>query len=265
MPFSFLVKDAVSIKHKIKKCLLVGTAILMSSCGSSEQVQQINIILKYGASKLKCDVPINKHSDFQLEQLQFFLSNFSVNGDPLNLKKTKNQSSTIALLSKLCHSESPDNLTLLLSNKISKGKLRFDLGVPFTENHKNPLTQDSPLNQSDMFWNWQLGHKFLRLDLRNNNPVNRHTGWHFHLGSTGCKSASVMRSPSQRCTQPNRFTYEVDLTSNTLILDLKPLLDTVLSKQEFHSQSCMSESQNIVCLMLLKTLRTNSIWRGDQR
>ena len=36
--------------------------------------------------------------------------------------------------------------------------------MPWQLNHQNPLTASSPLNISEMFWSWQLGHKFLRFD-----------------------------------------------------------------------------------------------------
>ncbi|HSP98144.1 MAG TPA: MbnP family copper-binding protein, partial [Candidatus Dormibacteraeota bacterium] len=40
----------------------------------------------------------------------------------------------------------------------------FDLGLPFELDHGNVATAPSPLNFSAMFWSWQLGYKFLRLD-----------------------------------------------------------------------------------------------------
>lgn len=73
--------------------------------------------------------------------------------------------------------------------------VEFRLGVPFERNHGNPLTAPSPLNLPSMFWTWQSGYKFLRVDLGNE--------WSFHLGSTGCVSASAVRPPVQACRRPN--------------------------------------------------------------
>jgi len=42
--------------------------------------------------------------------------------------------------------------------------LKFGLGVPFALNHQNQATAPSPLNLSALFWSWQSGYKFLRID-----------------------------------------------------------------------------------------------------
>ena len=73
--------------------------------------------------------------------------------------------------------------------------VEFDLGVPFARNHVNPLKAQPPLNVPSMFWTWQTGYKFVRLDLGDQ--------WSFHLGSTGCASASAARPSTQPCRQSN--------------------------------------------------------------
>lgn len=76
--------------------------------------------------------------------------------------------------------------------------VQFALGVPFDLNHANPMTAAAPLDRPEMFWTWQSGYKFLRLDL----AAGEHDAA-FHLGSTGCSSASALRPPQQACGQPN--------------------------------------------------------------
>ena len=44
--------------------------------------------------------------------------------------------------------------------------LSFNIGVPFAINHQNPLLQESPLNDSSMFWAWRNGYKFVRWDMQ---------------------------------------------------------------------------------------------------
>lgn len=83
--------------------------------------------------------------------------------------------------------------------------LRFSVGVPFAFNHVNPLTAPPPLNRADLFWNWQTGYKFLRVDIEAAGRVSA-----FHLGSTGCSSASALRPPMQPCAQPNVMRIEFD-------------------------------------------------------
>ena len=60
---------------------------------------------------------------------------------------------------------------------------RFKLGVPFALNHADVATAPSPLNLSGLFWNWQGGYKFLRVD---SVPVGGGSPFNVHIGSTGC-------------------------------------------------------------------------------
>lgn len=83
--------------------------------------------------------------------------------------------------------------------------IRLIIGVPFELNHANVLTAAAPLDRGEMFWNWQSGHKFLRVDFA---AANRE--WSFHVGSTGCSSASALRPPAQPCAEPNEMRIELE-------------------------------------------------------
>lgn len=63
--------------------------------------------------------------------------------------------------------------------------LGFTLGVPFSLNHGDAAAAPSPLNVSSLFWSWQLGYKFLRIDAKTTGLPD---GAVFHLGSTGCSA-----------------------------------------------------------------------------
>lgn len=41
---------------------------------------------------------------------------------------------------------------------------KFSVGVPDSENFKDPATAPSPLNLSELFWSWASGYKFARID-----------------------------------------------------------------------------------------------------
>jgi len=82
--------------------------------------------------------------------------------------------------------------------------VRFTVGVPFARNHANPLQAAAPLDRGDMFWSWQTGYKFMRVDL-----AEAGRDWSFHLGSTGCVSASAVRAPASECAQPNLVRVEL--------------------------------------------------------
>lgn len=110
----------------------------------------------------------------------------------------------------------------VVSGRVQNGRfeaIEFLLGVPFERNHGNPLATAPPLNLPSMFWTWQSGYKFVRLDIGND--------WSFHLGSTGCVSASAVRPPGEPCRQPNaariRLANDAPLVG-TIAVDLDALL-----------------------------------------
>lgn len=116
--------------------------------------------------------------------------------------------------------------TTAIANPVVEGRIErsqystveFELGVPFERNHANPLGAPAPLNVPSMFWTWQSGYKFMRLNLG--------TDWSFHLGSTGCVSASAVRPPGS-CAQPNMATIRLPAAAafeGVVAVDLDALL-----------------------------------------
>src|SRR5262249_24683963 len=57
--------------------------------------------------------------------------------------------------------------------------VRFLLAVPFELDHIDEATAPAPLNLDGMFWSWQDGYKFLRIDTAFDNV-------RVHVGSMGC-------------------------------------------------------------------------------
>lgn len=103
--------------------------------------------------------------------------------------------------------------------------LRFDLGVPEALNHADSATSPSPLNVPGMFWVWQSGYKFARVDfvVAGETP----SRWNVHLGSTGCASAAPTVAPDAPCTSPNRATItleDFDASADVIALDLGALV-----------------------------------------
>jgi uncharacterized repeat protein (TIGR04052 family) len=132
--------------------------------------------------------------------------------------------------------------------------VRFTLGLPFSRNHADVTTAPSPLNQSRMFWNWNGGYKFLRLDV---NTTGRPTGWFVHLGSTGCNGATATTAPTS-CAQPNRA--EVTLTgfnplTGTIALDVAQLYaQSDLNSDAGGPVGCMSGTADPECQQILPRL-----------
>ena len=138
----------------------------------------------------------------------------------------------------------------VVSGRIENGRfeaIEFLLGVPFERNHGNPLAAAPPLNVPTMFWTWQSGYKFVRLDIGND--------WSFHLGSTGCVSASAVRPPAEPCQQPNaariRLANDAPLVG-TIAVDLDALLARIDTAVE---ENCMADyADHEACRGLLANL-----------
>ena len=120
--------------------------------------------------------------------------------------------------------------------------IRFDVGVPYELNHSDNANAPAPLNTPGMFWTWQGGYKFLRVDVMLNDGHSFR--WNNHIGSTGCVSDSPVNPPSAPCNHPNRATITQANFSleSPLRLDLSALLSQtdVLADTPDSPPGCMS-------------------------
>ena len=102
--------------------------------------------------------------------------------------------------------------------------VRFVVGVPFEKNHREPTLQPSPLNLTRMFWNWNAGYKFLRIDLKS---TGQPQGWMIHLGSTGCTPDEGPTRVPVSCRAPNEVAVTLpmfDVDRDVVRFDLRALL-----------------------------------------
>jgi uncharacterized repeat protein (TIGR04052 family) len=242
-------------------------SFFISGCNGSDQPTNKEITFQptFNGNNINCNSAIiYSSSEWHYSQLQFFISSIELKNKTgiwkkASLAKSPYQTNQSALLGEHCSSsniKSKAQWSLIfeensaLTNAVA---IRFDLGLPFAVNHLNPLTQESPLNIPTMFWGWQKGHKFLRLEMASNAD-----NWLFHLGSVGCKAPSPMRSPKSECLYPNRYTYELPLNnSNSQILfNLSALLSNVLITEQ---TSCQSSPDKASCIVLFENLnKTNA-------
>ena len=93
--------------------------------------------------------------------------------------------------------------------------VRFEVGLPFEKNHRDPTLQPSPLNLSRMFWNWNAGYKFMRFDIKS---TGQPRGWLVHLGSTACAPAGSPSTVPVSCANRNAVT--VDLPAFSVARDV---------------------------------------------
>ncbi|MFC3093020.1 metallo-mystery pair system four-Cys motif protein [Alteromonas sediminis] len=178
-----------------------------------------------------------KQPDYQVRQFTFYISGLELLIDeqwqPVDFFPTEYQAEHTAMIDLTPHCDDASVQTQVqvplavgYHHFSSAEAIRFAIGVPFTHNHKDPLTQPAPLNESSMFWSWQRGYKFLRWDLQHNDTGH---GWSFHLGSVGCTSASALRAPTQPCSSPNQVTISMKKDSNDgyIFVEAQKLLNDV--------------------------------------
>ena len=126
--------------------------------------------------------------------------------------------------------------------------VRFTIGVPFDRNHRDLATQPAPLSVTRMFWAWNSGHKFVRLDAKTESGKN----WVLHLGSAACSpNESATAAPTQ-CTYGNRATMQFDkfdLSRDVIVADVAALYagSNLEENQPRTAAGCMSGPSDSDC------------------
>lgn len=159
------------------------------------------------------------------------------------------QSERVALIDLSAGGSTPTREVIQgLAPSASYAGVRFAIGVPFDLNHSNPMTASSPLNRGEMFWSWQSGYKFLRLDL----SATEHLAA-FHLGSTGCSSASAVRPPAQPCAQPNVIHAELkDFDPHRQTVDVN-VAEIIAALNGTEVRTCTGDYSQGACASALAT------------
>ena len=128
--------------------------------------------------------------------------------------------------------------------------IRFVLGVPFAQNHQDQASAPAPFNSSRMFWSWNGGYKFVRLDLRAGAKMGP---WFVHLGSVACTPGGAPSTVPTQCAQPNSPTITLtgfDPLRTPVIADVATLLSlSDLSR----TAGCMSNRASPGCPGVLKS------------
>lgn len=146
------------------------------------------------------------------------------------------------------------------TNTVIRGKvpkatyegLKFTLGVPFELNHANQAVASSPLNISGLWWSWQAGYKFAKID----GGSETEESLLFHLGSTGCEMGDGGMTVTS-CAQPNRVDIALDAYTegDTVTFDLAKLFDGAhLDSDEGGAKGCMSGAGDPDCAPLFSNL-----------
>jgi len=131
-------------------------------------------------------------------------------------------------------------------------RIRFDVAVPFERNHGNAATAPGPLGVAALFWSWQAGYKFIRIDALNPSIPPAGKQVRVHLGSTGCQG-DPPRQPVTSCSRPNGMQVDLDgfdPDANVILVDLKAMYaDSDLESQQPDDvvPGCMSDPGDPDC------------------
>lgn len=165
-------------------CLLALCTPLGATAASLQKVD-INFAAVVGERAFSCgesyDNIGSSHSKVTPSDWRFYVSDVALltaKGDAVPLQLAQDgvwQYRNVALLdfengSGPCRNGNA-GLHTKVSGSVPKGQyvgVRFTLGVPFDLNHNDPTLAPAPLNSSSMFWAWQSGYKFVKIDFASN-------------------------------------------------------------------------------------------------
>ncbi|MGD8318186.1 MAG: metallo-mystery pair system four-Cys motif protein [Myxococcales bacterium] len=202
----------------------VALTMVVTGCGddgggAGSQAVTVEFSAKVGTEDFVCGNTYDglgaDDSSLELTDFRFYVQDVELknaNGDyvPVELDANVWQTGAVTLLDfeDGCGETGNEQMNAEVTGVVPAGTyegIRFKMGVPFTLNHENPATAPSPLNLTTMQWDWQGGHKFLRIDSGSFSP----TDWRFHLGSTGCDGDPVAGGTTS-CSSPNRAEAVLD-------------------------------------------------------
>lgn len=221
----------------------------------------------------------------RLKDAKFYLSDIRLIRDDGQLQAVQLhadiwQSHDVALLDFVpgggsCHAGSAGPVHDTVQGEVPAAHYRgllFTIGVPVqgldpqgqavSLNHGNFELADAPLDRASMAWSWQVGRKFIKLELLPEGGVARSNGraavWTLHLGSTGC-SGNPAEAGAVHCLSPNRVSVmlpDFDPAQDHLVLDVARLLaDSNLAEDKGGASGCMSSMDDPECKTLFAQLQ----------
>ena len=180
------------MKHVIKLIAVVGlSGTMVMSAAQAQQTVEVKFSAQVNGQPFSCgqsykDIGTTKStitpSDFRFFVSEVELLDAQGRATPVALTQDKTwQLENIALLdfengTGPCRNGTvPTNTSV--RGTVPSGKytgIRFTLGVPFNLNHVDPTTAPAPLSSTAMFWTWQGGYKFLKVDMTSSGSTAAH-------------------------------------------------------------------------------------------
>jgi uncharacterized repeat protein (TIGR04052 family) len=223
-------KEPVVMTRARARAATVASAFSLVGCGSAEEPQATQIELefeaRFGSERLDCNAPVSGLGSSKVEarplDFRLFVHDVELvrrSGEHVALRLTDDgawQRDGVALLdfedgSGSCETGSTDTNVSLRGSAPPHDDyvgLAFTVGVPERLNHLDAATAPAPLNVPGMWWSWQGGYKYVRIDIASDDHPG---GFFFHLGGTNCDG-----SPAEGFTCQYSNLARVELASNAL-------------------------------------------------
>lgn len=163
-----------------------------------------------------------------------------------------------------CSTDGNADLNSTVKGQVPAGAykgIKFVLGVPFAKNHANQATAPSPLNLGKLFWSWNSGYLFAKIE---SNPQGMDTGGNpygpflFHLGSTACVGDAADGGAVTGCGKPNRLPVSLplyELGKSKVVFDYAALVSASdLLVNGGGPPGCMSFPGDPECPMVFQNL-----------
>jgi len=153
----------------------------------------------------------------------------------------------------MCANGTTETRTVItgMAPKDEWASIRFKVGVPFDRNHGDAAVAPSPLNLSELWWRWNLGYKFARIDGKTPKGT---SPFFMHLGSTGCVPEGSNTVTS--CSNPNvpEIEIPIDPDTGTIKIDLAQLFAEVDLDNDPDPMppGCMSDPNDRACIGIFK-------------
>ncbi|WP_020408297.1 MbnP family copper-binding protein [Hahella ganghwensis] len=227
-------------------------------------------------------------TDATVKDFRFYIHDIELTTDAsrtlaLTLDTNPWQSNGVALLdfqnkSDSCEGDAKETHTSVTGSvNLNEGEsvngVNFTVGLPTVLNHQNLTEADSPMNIPSLSWGWQVGHKYMRLDIAPVGGITRptdgtynSTNWFLHLGSTDCSGDPAL-DEEVNCDRINRPKISLDnftLGEDTIVMDYGVLIaNNNLGQDEAGPSGCMSGSTDPECQGIFTALGLDLI-SGDQ-
>lgn len=240
---SLLTMNPMQIKHL---SLALAACCSLAACGDDEDTTaaEQDVLLTFAATvngtPAACGTTYEhlgtSHATAQLADARMFISEIQLQADgewyDIALDDSIWQNQGVALLdfedaSAACADSGTTDMNNVVTGVVPGGDydaVRFRLGLPFALNHVDATNAAPPFNVPGMFWVWQGGFKFLRVDWAvDGGELAR---WNVHIGSTACEAAAPTVAPENPCAQPNTDVLEFAIggTTDTINVDLAALI-----------------------------------------